>query len=157
MFQEIRRQDRMLSQEEAVEILKNGVYGFLSLNSRLDNEYAYGVPISYVFTNNCIYLHCAVEGEKLRRLRNNNKVSFCVVQTANPMPDKFSVEFSSAIVFGTATEVIDEEKFNLLLAFVDKYSVAYKEKGAQYAVNGQNKTIGIRIDIDCVTGKARKK
>lgn len=156
MFKEMRRQDRMLSQEETVEILTNGVFGVLSLSGDSDNEYAYGVPLSYVFANNYIYLHCALEGHKLTRLRNNNKVSFCVVGKANPMPEKFGMQFSSAMVFGTAHEVSEEEKLGILLSFVDKYSADYKEKGRENAETAKQKTVGIRIDISHMTGKTRK-
>lgn len=77
MFQAMRRQDRMLSQAETEEILVNGVYGVLSING--DNDYAYGIPLSYVYLGSSIYFHCALEGEKLTRIGCNNKVAFCVV------------------------------------------------------------------------------
>jgi len=156
MFKELRRQDRILTPEETNEILANGLYGVLSLNGDESNDYAYGVPLSYVYDGNCIYLHCAVEGQKLTQLRNNNKVSFCVVGSAVPMPEKFGMSYASAMVFGTANEVTAEEKLQFLLAFVEKYSSEYREKGKEYAVNSQHKTVGIRIDIDHISGKARK-
>ena len=50
------------------------------------DDYGYGVPLSYVFQDNSIYLHCALEGKKLTYLRRHNKVSFCVVGEAEPCP-----------------------------------------------------------------------
>jgi hypothetical protein len=154
MFKEMRRQDRELSQTETAEILVNGTYGVLSINK--ENDYAYGVPLSYVYTGNSIYCHCALEGQKLTCIRSNNKVTFCVVGTANPLPDKFSVEYTSAIAFGRASEVYDEEKFTALMAFVEKYSSNYLEKGKKYIDNDQHKTVVIKLDIEHLTGKARK-
>lgn len=156
MFKEMRRQDKKLTLEETVEILNNGSYGVLSLNGQSSGEYAYGVPISYVYNDNCIYIHFAMEGQKLDYIRSNNKVSFCVVGMTEVMPAKFGTKFSSAIVFGQAHEVDEEEKVKALLAFLDKYSADYKEKGKIYIDNAKNKTRVVRIDIEHITGKAQK-
>jgi nitroimidazol reductase NimA-like FMN-containing flavoprotein (pyridoxamine 5'-phosphate oxidase superfamily) len=154
VFKELRRQDREISQVEAVDILANADYGVLSMNG--GNDYAYGVPISYVYLDNSIYLHCALEGQKLSCLRNDNRVSFCVVGTANVLSDKFSMAYTSVIVFGTASEVNEEEKLTALFAFIDKYSRDFAEKGREYAVNAQQKCLVIKINVENVTGKSRK-
>ncbi|MHB1405572.1 MAG: pyridoxamine 5'-phosphate oxidase family protein [Desulfitobacteriaceae bacterium] len=157
MFNEMRRKDRELNSEETMGILTNGAYGILSMNGESNRDHAYGVPMSYVYNSNCIYVHFfAAEGEKLTRIRNSNKVSFCVVGMANVMPEKFGMQYSSVIVFGQAHEVNEEEKVKALLAFLDKYSVDFKEKGKIYVDNAKPKTQVVRIDIDHVTGKSRK-
>ena len=63
MFQEMRRQDRGLNRPQAEEILATGWFGVLSMNG--GGDYAYGVPFSYVYLQNRIYLHCALQGKKL--------------------------------------------------------------------------------------------
>lgn len=77
MKNNIRRQDRRTSIDEAVDLMKRGEFGILSMCS--SEKEGYGIPINYVFDNSRIYFHCATEGAKLEYLRNNNKVSFCVV------------------------------------------------------------------------------
>ncbi|MDF2500076.1 MAG: transporter [Anaerosporomusa subterranea] len=154
MFKEMRRQDRELTRSETDEILLNGVYGVLSING--EDDYAYGVPLSYVYTGSQIYFHCALEGHKLNCIRNSNKVTFCVVAKANTLPDKFSMEYASAIVFGEVGEVHDQEKFAALTAFVEKYSSSYMEKGKAYADSAHHKTVVLKIDSKHITGKARK-
>ncbi len=74
MFSEMRRKDRELKNDEAIEILKNNTYGVLSTIS--ENGYPYGAPISYIFFNNSIYFHSAIKGHKLDNISNNNRVSF---------------------------------------------------------------------------------
>lgn len=155
MFREMRRQDRALSMAETQAILTSGTYGVLSLSGGED-DFAYGIPLSYVYLDGNLYFHCAPEGEKLARLQKNNKVSFCVVDKANPLPEKFSIEYSSAIVFGTAEIVSDEDRLKVLLAFVDKYSPDYPKEGAAYATSSQHKCLAIRLTCEHVTGKARK-
>ncbi|KYZ75485.1 MFS transporter [Anaerosporomusa subterranea] len=154
MFKEMRRHDRGLTRSETDEILLNGVYGVLSING--EDDYAYGVPLSYVYTGGHIYFHCAQEGYKLNCTRKRNKVTFCVVGKANTLPDKFSMEYASAIVFGEVSEVHDQEKLAALMAFVEKYSSSYMEKGKEYADSVHHKTVVLKIDSKHITGKARK-
>lgn len=157
MFQEMRRQDRQLSRTEAEEILTKGLYGVLSING--GDDYAYGVPFSYVYQDNKIYLHCALEGKKLTLMRRNNKVSFCVVTGAETLPHKYSMKYQSAMAFGKAVEVEDKpEKLASLIALVEKYYTDkdHIEKGKMKAVESLYKTLVLRIDVDHLTGKVRK-
>jgi len=151
----MRRQDRKLDRTETDKILKNGDYGVLSMVG--EDNCAYGIPLNYVYMRNSIYFHCASEGQKLDYIRKNNKVSFCVVGEAIPLVDQFSMKYESAIVSGNASEVDGDEKFEVLIALVAKYSSdEYLEKGREYAVRALDKTTVIRIDIENITGKARR-
>jgi uncharacterized protein len=157
MFQQMRKKERELSRPEAEELLANGMYGVLSMNA--GDDYGYGVPLSYVFQDNSIYLHCALEGKKLTYLRRNNKVSFCVVGEAEPLPDKYSMKYKSVIVFGRAIEVNNqEEKVKILIDLVKKSYTDpnHIKKGKGVAANFAHKTVVIRIDIDHLTGKANR-
>lgn len=155
MFKEMRRQDRKLNREETDEILKNGSYGVLSTVG--EGNCAYGIPLNYVYMRDGIYFHCASDGQKLDNIHKNNKVSFCVVGEAIPLVDQFSMKYKSAIVSGNAVEVDGDEKFEVLIALVAKYSTdEYLEKGREYAASALAKTTVIKIDIDNITGKARR-
>ena len=157
MFQQMRKKERELSRPESEEILANGMYGILSMNA--GDDYGYGVPLSYVFQDNSIYLHCALEGKKLTYLRHHNKVTFCVVSEAEPAPDKYSMRYKSVIVFGRAIELNNrEEKVKTLIDLVKKYYTdpEHIKKGKEVAANFVDKTVVIRIDINHLTGKARR-
>lgn len=154
MFRELRRKDREIKDTEAIEILKNCDYGILSTVS--ENGYAYGVPISYVYMSNSIYFHCAKEGHKLDNIRNNNRVSFCVVGQTCILPDKFSTKYESVIIFGRAEEVFDDEKNIVLLEILNKYSQDYIEEGKEYIKKSGTGTKVIKIDIEHISGKARR-
>ena len=154
MFREMRRKDRSIDNQQAVQLLEKGQYGVLSTVG--ENGYAYGVPLSYVYHRGNIYFHCAVEGNKLDNIRFNNKVSFCVVGDTEPLPDKFSYRYESVIVFGHAEEVYDKEKEDALVAIIQKYSAEYMEKGMEYIRKDGNKTKVIKINIEHLTGNARK-
>jgi len=153
----MRLKKRQVSQAEAEDILGRGQFGVLSLNG--GEDYAYGVPLSYVWQDHGVYLHCALEGKKLTLLRRNNKVCFSVVAEAEPLPQKFSMRYQSALAFGRVREVEDpQEKLQALVALVEKYyrDPAEVEKGKEYAAASLDQTVVLRLDIDHLTGKMRK-
>ncbi|MBE6068477.1 MAG: pyridoxamine 5'-phosphate oxidase family protein [Clostridium lundense] len=154
MFREIRRKDRGIDTTDAMEILRKGEYGILSTVN--EEGYAYGVPLSYVYMNDAIYFHCAVTGHKLDNIKNNNKISFCVVGKTQPIAEKFTTNYESAIVFGQAEEVYNEEKYNALVGILDKYSKGYMEPGIEHIKEANNRVKVIKISIENVTGKARR-
>lgn len=154
MFREMRRQDRKMTDKEAIELLIKGEYGVLSTIGK--DLYAYGVPLSYAYVDGAIYFHCANEGQKLDNINDNNKVSFCVVADTRVIPEKFTTNFESVIVFGKAQISLDDEKRKGLLALVEKYSPDFIEKGTAYMNSDINKTTVFKIDIEHISGKARK-
>jgi nitroimidazol reductase NimA-like FMN-containing flavoprotein (pyridoxamine 5'-phosphate oxidase superfamily) len=83
-------------------------------------------------------------------------VCFTVVGKTNVLPSEFSTEFESVIAFGRAIIVEGEEKKDALLALVDKYSPEFKVEGIQYIDRAIAATFIIKIQIDKVTGKARR-
>jgi len=154
MLNVMRRKERELDRAEVERIVSKGTYGVLSMNG--ENDYAYGVPLSYAYTGSSIYVHCAPEGRKITLIRNDNRVSFCIVTEAVPLADQFSMKYESAIVFGKAFEVEREEKLKALLLLVEKYCPEYLEKGKAYALDSLHKTSVIRLDIEFISGKARR-
>ena len=104
-MKQMRRKDREISRQEAIEILDSAEYGVLSTVDK--NGQPYGIPLSYVYKDNAIYFHCAVDGQKLDNIRDNAKVSFCVTGKTTVLPETFGTLYESAVVSGTAGEVFD--------------------------------------------------
>ena len=150
----IRRTDRAISESEAKGILEKGEFGVLSTVS-LGGQ-PYGVPMSYSYSGNVIYFHSAIAGHKLENLRENSRVSFCVVGETEVLPEKFATRYESAIVFGEAIEVTDDEKHKGLLEIVKKYSPGYIKEGLQYIEKAVHKTRVYKIVIESISGKSRK-
>lgn len=150
----IRRQDRVLEESKALALLINGEYGFLAISN---NGEGYGIPISYAYTDNKIYLHCAPEGEKLKYIEKHPSVCFCVVGTTTVQPAKFTTVYESVLAFGNIVLVEDDdEKMSALSLLVDKYSPEYKEIGLKYAKGSFARTLVLRLDIKRISGKAKK-
>jgi len=154
MHTNMRRKDGAISEQEAIRILENAEYGVLSTIS--ENGEPYGVPLNFCVNEKSIYIHCATEGRKLDNLSYNRNVSFCVVGETQVMPGKFGTKYESAIVFGTAAAVDDAEKQIALKGLLAKYSQNFMKEGLEYIETLFDKTKVYRIDIQSVTGKARK-
>jgi len=157
-FYKIRRQDRILDNTRAIELLQSAEYGFLSLGESR-NGYAYGVPISFFYSlkDNVLYFHCALEGHKLENLKRNNKVSFCVVGNTKIVSEKFTILYESVIVLGQA-EIIqtDEGKRFALKKLLGKYCPNHLETGEKQIDSALNKTLTFKINIEHITAKTRK-
>jgi nitroimidazol reductase NimA-like FMN-containing flavoprotein (pyridoxamine 5'-phosphate oxidase superfamily) len=149
----MRRQDRKISDGETMEILRKGEFGILSM---ITNNGGYGIPLNFALKNNEIYFHCAIEGSKLDYLRNNNKVSFCVVGNTEVLPSKFGTMYESAIAFGSVTEVEGEEKHDALILIIEKYSGDYIHEGKEYIDKFYDKVKVIKLSIESISGKSRK-
>jgi nitroimidazol reductase NimA-like FMN-containing flavoprotein (pyridoxamine 5'-phosphate oxidase superfamily) len=150
----MRRKDREISRQEAVELLDRAEYGVLSTVDK--NGQPYGVPLNYVHKDNAIYFHCAMDGQKLDNIRDNVKVSFCVVGGTTILPETFGTLYESAVVFGTAGEVHDSERHRALVWLLEKYCSDFIEGGLQYIELKKPVTKVIKIEISQVSGKARR-
>lgn len=155
MFRELRRLDRKMSKEEIIDLIVNADYGILSTYG--SDGYAYGVPLSYIYKDNAIYFHCALDGHKLDNIKVNNKVSFCIVGETEVLSAKFSMKYQSVIVFGTIVDVDQIEKENALIGLLEKYSIAHMESGMKYLKNDQENTVVLKLIIEHISGKARRK
>lgn len=153
-MKQIRRRDREITIQEATEILDKAEFGVLSTVD--EDGQPYGLPLSYVYVNNSIYFHCAASGHKLDNIAFNAKVSFCVVGNTKVLPDKFATEYESAVAFGIASEVNGTERHNALLWLLEKYSPSFIEEGKQYIVQKDKVTKVFKIEIDHISGKARR-
>lgn len=72
----VRRQDRLMDEERAREILKTAEYGVLSMT---DGDQPYGIPVNFIWDGkDSIYIHCAPEGRKLRIIEKTQR-SRCVL------------------------------------------------------------------------------
>ena len=150
----VRRTDREISDTEATELLSRCEYGTLSTVG--SDGQPYGIPLSYTFNNNSIYFHCALTGHKLKNIESNPKVSFCVVGNTKILPEKFATEYESTVAFGVASEVHGQERNNALMWLVEKYSSEFIQEGRQYIDQKDNATRVFKIEINHISGKARR-
>ena len=154
MAHEMRRSDREISSEEAFRILQKAEYGVMS--TVFEGRFPYGVPLNFCVIDNHIYFHSAGEGRKIDIITDNPQVSFCVVGETCLLPAQFGTKYESAIVFGTASEVFEKEKWMALEGLLSKYSWNHYSEGLKYIQSHFEITRVFKISIETITGKSRK-
>jgi len=146
MFKEMRRKDKQLSTEEAMDILQNGKYGLISTVG--EDGYPYGVPLFYIIMDGKVYFHKSIEGGHLADcLKCNSKISFTVIKPRKRIWHK------SVILFGTARPVL-EKRAEVLEKIVDKYVPWFVRKIAKRDIALlKDKTEAYEIIIEHITAK----
>ena len=152
---DIRRRDRLLNEDDAAKLLKEGEYGFLSMVERENS--AYGVPISYVWDGaEHIFMHCATTGHKLDCLKICPDVSFCVVGPTRILPVKFTTAYTSVLVRGRiCCNLNDEEKTAAMQLLLEKYAPEEMDRGLKYVADILQRVEVLRLDILKISGKQR--
>ncbi|MGI6223405.1 MAG: pyridoxamine 5'-phosphate oxidase family protein [Prevotella sp.] len=153
---DIRRQDRLMDEQRARQLLHEAEYSVISMID--DQGLPYGIPVNAVFESpDHAYIHCAPEGKKLRALAVHPDVSMCIIGHVHLVPDKFTTEYESVILKGRAHLVTnDEERRHAIELILDKYSPKFKERGLFYATKSLPRTSILRIDISEFSGKCKK-
>lgn len=142
------------TREEATTLLQTAEYCFFATVDSAGQPY--GIPLSYVYWNESIYFHCALEGAKLDNIATSPRVSFCIVGRTEIVPHQFSTKYESVVLFGTARDVTGDERHQALLALLRKYSPDFFEEGKGYISQKDHQTRVIAIDIQHITAKARR-
>ena len=154
MFREMRRKRQELEERDCVEILKNGQTGVLAV--AWSDGYPYAVPLNYVYDERekKIFFHSARSGHKLDAIRENEKVSFCVIGKDQLVPEEYTTYFSSVIVFGRARVLSDDsQKRRTLRLLADKYVGDPLEKVDAEIDRFYDTVIMVEISVEHMTGK----
>ena len=153
MFREMRRKRQQLSEKECIEILNNSTSGTLAVSG--DDGYPYAVPLSYVYNDGKIFFHCAKSGHKLDAIKNNSKVSFCVIAQDKIVPEEYTTYFRSVIVFGQAHIMDDDNKIRAAIKLLaEKYHPDDSEAHRNEMIEKEYAALClVEIDIEHMTGK----
>ncbi len=153
--QQVRRQDRLLPEARALELLKTGEYGVLSMCCT--DGGSYGIPLNFVWNGEAsIYIHCAPVGRKLKCLDANPSVSFCIVGKTHVISNQFTTEYESLVLECHAHRGLpDEERREALMLFLKKYSPDHVATGEKYAEKAFDRTDIIRLDVRQWSGKSK--
>lgn len=157
MFRPMIRSKQALDEDAIKEVLDRCTSGVLGLIG--DEGYPYTVPISYVYYNDAIYMHCAKKGHKIDAIEANSKASFTVIDADDLVSEEFTTYYRSVIAFGHVEIVKAEmERFNALLHLCNK--LAAKQTKAEiskvYKEHTDN-TFVLKLNIDHITGKEHQK
>ena len=150
----MRRKDRETDKNFALEVIDRCEYGVLAM-SRLNGE-PYCIPLSIVRRNSYIYFHCAMEGEKIENLRHSQKVCMTCVGNVKSIESKFTTSYESAVIFGTAEEVSENnEKIEALRLICQKYAPTNMDNFDDAIDRSLSRTGIWKVKIETVTGKRK--
>lgn len=153
----LRRQDRAISHDDALKVIRAAHYAVLSTVG--EDGRPYGIPVNAALAEGVLYFHGtkAPESRKAMNLAAHPAVSLCFIAYEKRIAADYSTDYASAVVEGAATLVTDPaEKEKALLAIAAQHAsaadtpatIAYIRDGASWAKVW-------RITIESVTGKSR--
>ncbi|SHE79485.1 pyridoxamine 5'-phosphate oxidase family protein [Alkalibacter saccharofermentans] len=154
MFREMRKKERQMPLSECKKLLNESEYGFLAMTG--EDGYPYSIALNYIYLDDKIYFHSALEGHKIDNLDYNDKVCFSIVGKTAVVENRFSRSYESIVVFGRAAQVDENEKTEIMIKLVEKYSPEKIDKGIGYIKEAKDKIKVYKIKIDHMSGKARK-
>lgn len=173
----MRRKDREMSAEFGLEVIDRARYGIVSMVNK--NNEPYGIPLSIVRDGSTLYFHSAKEGEKVKILETNPKVSIAFVgntkipenyteeELSEIARDKskakllisnvFTTEFESAIVRGKVKLVEnEEEKIKAMRLICEKYTPSKMEYFPLAIEAGLGRANVYKVEIQEITAKRKK-
>lgn len=151
----MRRKDREMDKDFALYVIDKCEYAVMAMTD--ENSMPYCLPVTIVRENDSIYFHTAKEGRKIEILRDNPAVCMTCVGDTYRIPDKFTTEFESSVIYGTACEVTDDnEKIHALELLCRRHSPANMHNFDNSIERSLSRTGVWKIDIADITGKRKK-
>ena len=154
-MREMRRFKQALTPEECGRVLERGTSGVLAVTG--DGGWPYAVPLSYVWQDGKLYFHWAVAGHKLDAIRADDRVSFCVIDQDEVVPEEYTTYYRSVIAFGRARVLDDpQEKRRAIEALAQKYRPGYPEAMAAEIDGTWDRLCVVELRPELVSGKQAK-
>ena len=127
----VRRQDRLLDEESALELLKDADFGFLAMQ--------------------------AEDGGGLRCIEREPRVTYTIIgKDCHVVPNKFTEAYRSLVLTCRAEIVENEERRRRAMRlFVDKLSPNDRIVGYKYVEKSLHRTAIICLHVDHFTGKTK--
>lgn len=151
----MRRKDREQTEEFAWEVTRQAPYACLSMVTPQGDPYL--VPVSPAREGNCFYFHCAPEGKKAECLAAHPKVCLSFVTGVEPIPEQYTTRYRSALVFGVAKPVTEqEEKLLALKRICERYAPSAMEGYLKEAHRLLHRTAIWKVEVEGITGKEKK-
>ena len=152
-FRPMRRAARQADGKTAEAFLSRAPYGMLAVTG--DGGYPYAVPLNFVYTDGCIYFHCAKEGHKIDAIQKDCRVCFCAVARAEIAPSEYTTHFESVTAFGRAHIVTDEtEMHRAAVLLCEKHACGTVAETELEYERFANALCIVKIEIEHLTAKS---
>ena len=150
----MRRQDKLMSHEDCIDVIKNNNHGFMATVNADGTPYING--LNYIYKDSALFIHCAREGQKLENIERQNKVCFNIVDSVEVVQNQFTLHFRSVLINGTAEIIKDQDEIRKhMLDLAASLSPDFIEGGIKYVNAKETGVYIIKITIDEMSGKAK--
>ena len=151
----MRRTDREMPAAFALAVADKCEWAVLGLVEPEGSPYC--VPVSIVRDENTIYFHCARAGHKADCMRAHSQVCLACVGDTRRLTGEFTTEYESAILRGTASEVLDEsEKIHALRLLCQRHVPANMAHFGAALDQSLSRTAVWKIELAEISGKRKK-
>ena len=150
-MQPIRRKERALTEEKALEVMQNALFATISCIA--PDGQPYGVTVSHAVENRTIYFHCAMQGFKVDCFAAHPQVCVSAVEQAQTNAPKLTVNYRSAVAFGAIRVAEGEEAVHGLRVIGQKFTPAHMPAVEDCIEKSMGRTRIYAIDIERITGK----
>lgn len=166
----MRRSRQALDPASCRAVLARGATCVLALaGSEATDGYPYALPVNYVYEEPVpsvraaadgtpwgrLLIHCAVSGAKLDAITSDARVSACVIDADDIVPEKLTTHFRSVIAFGRARVLTDDAaRRRALVALSQKYAPDLAPSAVEQEITELfARTTILAIELEQVTGK----
>lgn len=150
-----KKRNEILDANEIELILTEGKYISLALCFK-DEPYIVSLSYGYDAQNNCLYFHCAAQGDKLMFIRQNPRVCGTIILDKGYLMNQCDHDYASLVIRGTMHEVLElsEKKHGLavLLEHLEDNPEPILKRNIADDSSYNGVTI-LRFDMDSVIGK----
>lgn len=157
----MRKESRAMDSQWALEVMYKAPYITVSFVDA-DGK-AYGLPLSLASDDGTHwYFHGALDGKKLEAIKANPTVCLSAVTrctpTIGPKDGAFTLQYKSAVAFGTAEIVTDDiEKVHGLRVICERFLPQHKSAFDQSIARSLDRTAVVRITLlEPPTGKRKQ-
>ena len=150
------RTDRERPREFAEMVTDKCEWAVIAMTDTDGNPYC--TPITIARDGNSLYFHSGKAlGKRTSALRNNPRVCVTCVGDTCRSATKFTTEFESAVIIGTAEEVTDDkEKIHALRLICQRHTPANMDAFDRAIEKSLSITSIWKIHIEEITGKRKK-
>ncbi|MDE6189641.1 MAG: pyridoxamine 5'-phosphate oxidase family protein [Clostridia bacterium] len=151
----MRRKDREMTSEFAMEVVDKCEWATIAMVT--PDKTPYCVPVTIARIGGFIYFHCAKDGQKIDCLNSCDDVCVSCVGNTLRLEDEFSTKYESAIVFGKAVRVTDDnEKIAALRELCLRHTPTNMKNFDEAIQKSLWRTDIWKVSIDSITGKSKR-
>ena len=151
----MRRKDREMTSEFALQVVDKCEWATLAMITPEGTPYC--VPVTIARIDGFIYFHCAKEGRKIDCMKFDDNICLSCVGDTQRLSDEFSTRYESAVVFGKAIHVTDdEEKIKALRAISVRHTPDNMPNFDEAIQKSLWRTDIWKVSIDSITGKSKR-